>query len=338
MNTVFLTGATGFIGRHVAAALLARGCEVRCLVRSSAKAAHLRHDGLRIVVGTLTDDAGWRSALAGCDTVINVGGLVAARSVPDLFQANGHGPALLADACAALESPPRLVHVSSLAAAGPTPAACRLRVEADPPAPISNYGASKRAGEAELERRADRVPVTIIRPGVVFGPHDRNFSQIFQFVNVVHAHLQMGYREPPLSLIHVTDLVGLMLAAAERGDRLPADGSADGRGIYFACDDREHPTYGEIGRRVARALGHRRVLVAPLPMALAWPCIVAIEKFWHATGQASIVSPDKLREATASSWASSAARSRDHLGFAPRATLDERLGETAAWLRDNGRL
>lgn len=333
MRTVFLTGATGFIGRHVAATLLDRGCEVRCLVRAPDRARHLARDGLRLVGGSLADVARWRGDLVGCDAVINAGGLVAAPRRRDLFATNGAAPGALADACAALETPPPLVHVSSLAAAGPTPRGRPPRVEADPPAPVSLYGASKRAGEAELERRAGRLPVTIVRPGVVFGPHEANFVTVFRMVSALGLHLTMGFRDPPLSVIHVADLVDVLLAAADRGDRLAADGPPGGCGVYNACDDREHPSYGELGRRVGRALGGCRVLVIPVPLELAWPAIAAIEGVKTAFGRPSILSRDKLREATAPSWAASAARSRTGLGVAPAATIDERLRETAAWLR-----
>jgi nucleoside-diphosphate-sugar epimerase len=76
----------------------------------------------------------------------------------------------------------------------------------------------------------------------------------------------------------------------------------------------------------------------PLPVTLAWPASAAVAMVWNLLGQASIVSPDKLREATAGSWASSAAKARADLGFAPAATLDSRLAQTAEWLRANAGL
>jgi dihydroflavonol-4-reductase len=333
MRTVFLTGATGFIGRHVADALLDRGCEVRCLVRAPGRARHLDRDGLRIVAGSLADVDGWRDQLVGCDAVINAGGLVAARCRSDLFATNGKAAGTLADACAALETPPPLVHVSSLAAAGPTRRGRPPRVESDPPRPISLYGSSKRAGEAELERRADRLPVTIVRPGIVFGPHETKLATLFQMVHALRLHILMGFRDPPLSLIHVADLVAVLLAAAERGGRVAADAPPGQCGVYNACDDREHPSYGDLGRRVGRAVGVGSVLVIPMPTEFAWPTVSAIEGFWAALGRPSIVSRDKLREANAANWAASAARSRAELGVAPAMTLDERLRETAEWLR-----
>lgn len=337
MRTALVTGATGFIGRHVVAGLLDRGVAVRALVRSPAKAGHLDHDGVETVAGSLADIAGWQPALAGCDAVFHCAGLVAARRRADLMAVNGVAVGRLADACAALETPPALVHFSSLAAAGPAPRD-GVRDEADASRPVSAYGRSKLAGDGELAARARRLPITIVRPGVVFGPHDANVAAMFQSIQWTRLHAMMGFRSPPLSLVHVADLVGLALEAAARGTRLvPGAEAPAGAGIYHACDDREFPTHAELGRKMARALG-TFAIVLPLPLTVAVPTAFAIETYWNLRGQPSIVSPDKIREAIASSWAASAARARRDLDFAPAAPLDERLAETARWLRENGRL
>jgi nucleoside-diphosphate-sugar epimerase len=335
MRTVFVTGGTGFVGRHLVDRLLDKGCAVRCLCRSPERAAHLRRDGVELVPGRLEHVDGWRPRLDGCDAVIHAGGLVAARRRRELFLVNGDAVGSLADACAARETPPVLVHVSSLAAAGPAPRGVALREETAAPTPASVYGASKRAGEVELERRAGRLPVSVLRPGIVFGAHDTKSAAIFQSIAWLRLHVSMGFRDWPLSLIHASDLADLALAAALRGTRLAAAG--DGAGFYNACDDREHPTYGMLGRKIARAL-NCGVLVLPLPVALAWPTSCAVAAFWHLRGQPSIISPDKLREATAGNWAASAAKARTELGFVPAATLDARLKQSADWLRANGGL
>jgi dihydroflavonol-4-reductase len=338
MDTAFVTGATGFIGRHIVEAIRGRGREVRCLVRSPSRADHLRRQGIELVTGSLEDVGGWAQRLAGCDTVFHAGGLVAARRRSELFAINGRAVGRLAAACAALPNPPTFVHVSSLAAAGPTTTAA-ARAEHEPPAPVSRYGRSKREGEAELERLAAGLPITVLRPGIVFGPHDRNVTQIFQMIHASRLHLLMGFHDPRLSLIHAADLATLALAAADRGERLAADAAADpcGRGFYHACDDSEHPTYSELGRRIAAGLG-RSVIVLPLPLLLALPTSCAVEAFWNLLGQASIVSPDKLREAIAPSWAASGRKAREQLGFTPAAKLDERLRETADWMQTSRRL
>ena len=336
MQTVFVTGATGFIGSHVVDWYLARGHAVRCLVRTEQGGLPLQRSGAEPVIGTLENVAAWSEALAGCGIVINAAGAVAARRRGEFAAVNGRAVGDLADACSRIANPPTVVHVSSLAAVGPA-AGPEPGDEASPPGPVSRYGASKLAGERELRLRAARLPITILRPGIVFGPRDTHVAAAFQSIARFRLHLRMGFRDGPLSLIHVADLLPLLAAAAAAGGRLAAGPSLTGQGIYNACDDREHPTYGALGRRMAAALG-RSVLVVPLPLPLAWPASLAVQAFWNACGQPSIVSPDKLREATAGNWSASAAKARRELGFEPKATLDERLRETAVWLEAHDRL
>ena len=77
--------------------------------------------------------------------------------------------------------------VSSLAAAGPSPAD-RLRTERDPPAPVSNYGRSKLAGEQYARAAAGRLPVTIVRPPIVIGAGDSDSAKRWSAI-----HTSEGY-------------------------------------------------------------------------------------------------------------------------------------------------
>lgn len=333
LRTAFVTGATGFIGTHLVESLCARGCEVRCLVRPDSPAAnapHLGRPGVTRVHGGLSDPAAYRGALAGCDTIFHLGALVAAPRVADLHAANGTGTANLADACAAQPNPPRLVYLSSLAAAGPPPRDRAFRDEGDPPAPISEYGRSKRAGEVELQRRADRLPVTVVQPGIVFGAGDFKTATLFKAIRRTRLHLTIGFRTPPLSLIHSADLVDLLVAAAERGETVlhDADGRYSPAGYYLACDYRMHPDYAQFGRRIAGALG-QGVLVWPLWKFVGRAIGLVSQSVARPDPRGNILSLDKVREATVRSWACSAAKAKTQLDFAPAASLDDRLRQTA---------
>lgn len=336
MQTVFVTGATGFIGRSLVRRLLDRGCEVRCLVRPGSTAVGRVADGAVPVTGGLDAPDSYRAALDGCDTVFHLGGLVAAPRKEELFRINGGATRMLADACARQPTPPRLVFVSSLAAAGPPPVGRDKRDEADMPQPISLYGASKREGEVALQQRADRLPITILRPGIVFGPDDPKVAAVFQTIAMTGIHFTIGFRTPRLSLIHVDDMVDLAMATGERGETLnhAADGAYSPSGYYLACDDREHPTYWQFGKLVGRALD-RRVFVWPLWRWVGRVVGLAAETLFPPDGKSNMLSLDKVREATVRSWACSSEKARRQLGFAPAQPLETRLRETAQWLRDN---
>lgn len=336
LSTVFVTGASGFIGTHLVNELLRRGCHVRCLVRPATAAAHLNLPGVERIDGTLDDPATYQHALRGCDTVFHAGGLVTAARAGDLFAVNGDGAAGLADACATLATPPRLVLLSSLSAAGPPRVERAFRDEADAPGPISDYGRSKRAGEVAVQRRADRLPVTVIRPGIVYGPRDPKVAALFQAIHRTRVHFVVGFQTPRLSLIHVDDLVDLTLRAAADGETLAhhPDGDYSSRGYYLACDDRDHPTYWQFGQRIAAALGHG-VFVWPLWRWVGRTVGLVSQTVLRPTANGNLLTLDKVREATAWSWACCAAKARDDLGFAPRLSLDERLRDTAKWFREH---
>ena len=334
LQSVFLTGATGFIGSHLADVLLQRGCEVRCLIRPGSAGAAGLPPGVVPVVGRVEQPAGYRDALSRCDTIFHLAGCVNALSRAALIETNGHATAQLADACAALPAPPRFVFVSSLAAAGPPPRGRVQRDETDPAAPVSHYGQSKRAGEVALERLADRLPVTIVRPGIVYGRRDPKIAAVFKAIHRTGVHVVVGFRTPPLSLIYVDDLVDLIVRAATDGETLENAGPP-GRGYYLACDDSDHPTYWQFGRQIAAALG-RGVFVWPLWRWVGRTVGGVSEAVSRLTGDASLLTLDKIREATVHSWACSAAKARSQLAFAPPLPLEARLRETAAWFREQG--
>lgn len=339
MKTVFVTGASGFIGRHVVSGLAARECRIRCLVRRTSSVRHLTKTGVQLHYGDVAKPDGLAEAIAGADLVLHLAGYRFAYKSSDLMRVNGGGTWNVAQACAAQDNPPVLVVVSSVAAAGPAPAG-KLRTEADPPAPVSQYGRSKRAGELAAEAWADRVPTTIVRPGVVLGPWCRETFPIFRSIGTLGIHLVPTFAPPPLSLIHVEDLVELMLCAAEKGRRLNKNATAAtspsrAPGYYFASAP-EHPNYAKLGRMIARALGRRHVFLWHLADPLPWILGAIVEMVGRLSHRLDVVNLDKMREATVQSWASSVQAAKDDLGFTPACSLQERLRQTADWYRTRG--
>ena len=335
MQNVFVTGATGFIGRHLVNRLLRNQIQVHCLVRETSRVDHLQCDGVELVYGQLQDRSSYRAALEKCDTVFHVAGLRFGASVELLNQINGSACGILADACADLNKPPRLVYVSSLAAAGP-PANGRPRIENDAPEPISNYGRSKRLGEVQLQERASELPITIVRPGIVFGPNDPAMASMYRSIYRFRLHFVIGFRyTPQLSLIHVDDLVDLLIATAKLGETLePTHGDYSAKGIYFAVDDARHPSYKELGHEIAKSLD-RGVFVLPMTQQFGGWMGHTLHAVSRLSGKPCILDADKVREAIAPSWASSGLKAREQLGFQVAKPLNDRLRETGQWFIEN---
>jgi len=310
-----VTGATGFVGGHVAQALRRGGHELACLVRRRSRASALEAAGCRLVAGSLEDDAALRQLVEGTNGVVHVAGLVAAASEPELMQVNHDATARLARA-AREAGAARLIYVSSLSVTGPTVPGRPLD-ESGAPNPVTPYGRSKRAGEDAV--REAGVPFTIVRPPAVYGPWDRQFLRVFRLARWGVVPI-LGDGRQELSLVHAADLGGAVCAVLES----PA---AVGR-VYHAA----HPdvvTQRGLVEAIAAAAGRVGVPVLPLPPALVRALLHVTGSAARFAGRATLLGPDKAAELLAPAWTcSSQAIARD-TGWRANTPLAAGLAETA---------
>jgi nucleoside-diphosphate-sugar epimerase len=336
MGKVLVTGASGFIGYHLVKALVAHGDEVTCLVRPTSSLDRIKPLGVALACGDVTEAESLLAPVEGKAVVYNVAGCTRALTRRELHRVNEEGCRHVVQACAAATTPPVLVHVSSLAAAGPSPRG-RLRSETDPLQPVSHYGRSKRAGESAAEPFADRVPITVVRPAIVLGEADAVGLSMFSSVARSRLHFVVGWAPRQYSIIHAADLAEMMILAAQRGARLPPpsqrrDEPSNAQGYYFAACN-EHPTFGQLGKMLGEALGCRFVVVMPVAVPVAWLAAAGAEVVGQVCRRPFFFRLDKFREASASSWACSPQKAMDDLGFSVRMPLLDRLRQTVQWYR-----
>lgn len=316
-----ITGGTGFIGSHLAEALTAAGVEVYALVRDPSNIKFLRGTGVRILSGDVTDIP---VIPPGLDRVFHLAGLTKSLQTSAYYTVNERGTASLLDAVAARNPGVKVVVLSSLAAGGPSDGVFGRR-ECDPPAPVSPYGKSKRGGEIQALSRADRLALTIIRVGVVFGPRDSDFLNFFQSIRRGILPL-FGRRIRPFSVCYVRDLVEAIRRAGE---------TETASGEIFNVGNAVPSSFEEIGRIAAGVL-ERRVRRIVIPLSGVRAAALAADAWSRWTQRPSIINRTKFVELKQKGWTADVEKARLELGFVAATSLQDGLRETLRWYLDQG--
>ena len=293
-----ITGATGFVGPHLVAALARHGWKFRLLMRRWTPLPSLPGVAAEIVWGDLSDEASLKRLVADADAVVHAAGLIKARRPIEFDRVNRDGTARLS----ALAPDVPFLLLSSLAAREPQ---------------LSPYAASKRAAEEVVTRRSG--PWLAVRAPAVYGPGDRETLAYFKMAARGFA-LQPAQSDARLSLIHVEDLAEALALALDRP--LPP-------GVYEVDDG--HPggyRHADMAAAAAEALGRpvRAIRVGRGPMN-------TVARLNSLRPGPQILSPAKVRELYHSDWAVHENRLSQAIGFAPRFGLVDGFRHTILWYR-----
>jgi len=216
----FVTGATGFIGGHLAQKLIARGDQITCLVRNPDKAAQLTKLGATLVKGDVSDRAVMREAMRGVDGVFHMAALykLGIEFKDQMMAANVEGTRNALQA--AIEAGvPKIVYTSTIGVFGNTHGKIvdeAYRVEQQ--GLKSEYERAKWAAhyEVAVPLQQQGAPIVIVQPGGVTGPGDTSPLDMTYEFYLNHMPLMMG-PQAGLTVAHVNDIVDGHLLAMEQG-------------------------------------------------------------------------------------------------------------------------
>jgi nucleoside-diphosphate-sugar epimerase len=320
-----VTGATGFIGSHLAEELGRRRYEVTGLVRKTSHLGELEKLGVHLIVGDCRDKPSLEKAVEGMDFVFHLAAVIHAQNWEAYYQANSLGTRNLLEACA--ERNPglkKLVFVSSISAAGPSEKGIPLK-ESDPPNPISAYGRSKLLAEEAVLEYKDRLPVVILRPPNVLGPRQK---ELFESIKLIRRKILplLGTGEPQTSLCYVGDVADALILAAENKE-------ATGK-VYFLADPKPY-AWTDITGAIAETLGIRFfILKVPfsLQMLAAWVSEVSA----RLTGTSPLLMRKSVIASKKYFWIYDSSKIERELGFVPKVSLKEAIEKTIDWYKERG--
>lgn len=323
---VFLTGGSGFLGSHIAEQLSEAGTQVRAMVRSSSNTSFLsRLPNVELVSANIRDLDSLTAAMEGTTHVIHSAGLVKAKSPAEFHRVNAAGTINLLEAAKRHGAMQRFVLVSSLAVCGPSKDGKPLP-SSTAPNPVTHYGRSKLAAERAALAMKDELPITILRPPLIYGPRDQ---EVYAFFKAVKYGVlpYMGSTARGVSAVYAVDCA-LACIAALRAD-VPS-------GSCYCVEDGHTQTLGELVAQIEAALGKRAWLRVPVPRRLLEMAAAGSEFFGKATEQAVMLTRDKCNELYAPHWVCDASETRRDLGWAPKVPFDRGARITAEWYRREG--
>jgi dihydroflavonol-4-reductase len=322
---VALTGASGYTGGRLLAALRDRGDEVTVLVRARSTTDAIRTLASSVVEGDLADAAAVDRLIAGQDAVLHVAAVYRTAGHPDDYyrEVNLRGTERLLEA-AARHGVRRFVHTSTVGVHGHV--ANPPADESAPFAPGDIYQETKAEAEAlafDYHRRRG-VPVTVVRPGAIYGPGETRLLKLFRTI-ARGRYAIVGTGRTFYHPVYIDDLVAGFLLALDRDQAV---------GEAFLICGPSYVSQQDLAALVAKHTGGRvlpfRIPARPIqwagdlveaicvPLGIEPPLHRRRVDFWTKSRAFTIEKASRL------------------IGYDPKVGLDEGIARTAAWYRAAG--
>ncbi len=324
---VFLTGATGFVGSHVAQALAAAGADLCLLVRASSRRDNLEHLRAEIVVGDLRDPSSLAPAMQGCELIFHVAAdyRLWTRNSDEMYAANVAGTEGIIKSAQA-SGVRRIVYCSSVATMGfgndgPI-------TDEDTPVSlddmIGHYKRSKfLAEQVAIKAAKEGVDVVIVNPSTPIGEQDIKPTPTGRIVVDFLKRKFPAYSDTGLNLVDVKDVARAHILAAETGRR----------GVRYIIGG-ENLTLKEMLDKLAAITGLPSPTVK-VPHAVTLMAGIC-DELWtgRVLGREPRVTIDAVRMGRKKMWVSSGRAERE-LGY-HAAPVDDSLRRASEWFVAHG--
>jgi nucleoside-diphosphate-sugar epimerase len=328
IRNALVTGASGFLGSHLALRLANQGISVRGLVRgkSSGRAqtiSDLNAAGVEIMTGDVAGDDSAKNAVRNVDTVFHAAAVLGPAHLPleTYRKINAGGTRCMIEAARNAPEVERFVHVSSTGALGPLNPR-EVACEGTPPRPDDKYEITKLEGEEiALEASRKGFPAVIARPAWVYGPGDTRTLKLFRMI-ARRRFMLVGKAQNKQHPVWIDDVVdGLIRCAAVEG--------IEGRVYHLA--GLEILTIEALCRTVADVAGAGLIPFRP-PLWLAAAPGIILEKLYSLWGGEPPIDHRKVNFFRANR-AYSIRRAKEELDWSPQMSFRQGLEITFDWYR-----
>jgi nucleoside-diphosphate-sugar epimerase len=319
--TILVTGATGFLGSALVTELIKQQQPVRILARDEQKARQQFGEAVSIIPGEITDARQVQQAVNGATEIYHLVGRLYHPSTPTALYRATHveGTRVLLAACQGQSQLRRIVHCSTTGVhgvTGKTPAA-----ENAPFAPTNPYEATKLEGEllALKAYKEQGLPISVIRPGLVYGPGDLHLLGFFSSINKGLFRVIDG-GTALLHPIYIDDLTAAFLLCSQRPEAL---------GHNYNIAGERPVTIRELATAIAHALG-KKLPSGNIPLWLANLASDIFSIVPGFQGERAPLTRSRVKFLT-SSRVYNCNRAESELGFKATVDLERGMRQTAAW-------
>ncbi len=324
---IFMTGASGFLGSHTAELLHQRGHQIQALVRPSSQTTHLTKLKIPFVLGALPHCEKFEENLEDQDVIIHIAAVVKALSKKDFIYQNALSTHSLVKSLLKLKNKPKkLIYISTIAVHDPNQSEdfCLASEQCQA---LSYYGYSKLESELALSVLKEEMPVTILRPPVIYGERDWELYPLMKSIQRGFAPV-LGKGEKQFSMCYVKDVAEAIARLVERQNP---------NSEIFCLDDGEEHSWKSVAEHIAKAF-NREVKFFSIP-EFVFTLAAALNQTWsQIRRKPSVFTLNKLKEMRQERWICGNQKLQQAIGWKPQTALTEGLHVTLNYYRSLGKI
>lgn len=333
MESILITGASGFIGSFIVEEALERKFGVWAGVRSSSSREYLRNRKIHFLELDFAHPNELRAQLSGhkgtynkFDYIIHCAGVTKCVNKNDFDHVNYLQTKYFVDTLRELNMiPKQFIFISTLSVFGPVQEKTYAPIsENDTPQPNTAYGLSKLKTELYLQS-IPGFPYVIYRPTGVYGPREKDYFLMAKSIKQ-HTDFAVGFRRQDLTFVYVKDIVQAVFLGMEK---------QVSRRAYFLADGKVYNsrTFSDL---IRKELDNPFVIRFRCPL-IVLKVVSLLAEFWaKRRGTTSTLNSDKYRIMKQRNWQCDIAPAVEELGYMPQYDLERGVKETIAWYKDKG--